>query len=187
MEEDGEGPPIGWHWGVILLVIGFALLSMGQRGQSPSQTPTQTIDSFLPQDCEGEGAGLEVTSARMTFERNTRTFVFEEQVRIRRCEMTIWCDRLQVIGDRTSEDTEHIIATGNVKIEYGTRRVTAQRAEYFVTQQRIVLTGKPRAWDTRDRHEMVGEEMIFTLPQDHLEVKQARVRFHPRPNSPKRP
>lgn len=160
---------------------------MGQRGQNQNQTPTQTIDSLLPQDCEGERAGLEVTSERMTFERNTRTFVFEERVQIRRCAMTIWCDRLQVVGEPESEGTEHIIATGNVKIEYGTRRVTAQRADYYVAQQRIVLTGEPRAWDTRDRHEMAGEEIIFTLPQDRVEVKQARVRFYPRRTSPKGP
>ena len=114
-------------------------------------------------------------------------FVFENQVQIRRCEMTIWCDQLQVVGHHESEATELIIATGNVKIEYGTRRVTAQRAEYFVTQQRIVLTGNPRAWDTRDRYEMTGEEIIVALPQDHLEVKQARVRFHPQRTLPKGP
>lgn len=160
---------------------------MGQRSQSRQQTPSQGNDTLLPQSCEGEKAGLEVTADRMTFEQNTQTFVFERQVRIRRCEMTIRCDRLQVVGHGKSEATEHMVATGNVKIEYGTRRVTAQRAEYFVAQQRIVLTGNPRAWDTRDRHEMTGEEIIVALSQDHVEVKQARVHFHPRGTSPKGP
>lgn len=158
---------------------------MGQGGQNQQRTPSQAIDALLPQDCEGDNAGFEVTSGRMTFEQKTRTFVFENQVQIRRCAMTIWCDRLQIVGHAKSGSPEQIVATGNVKIEYGTRRVSAQRAEYFVAQQRIVLTGAPRAWDTRERHEMTGEEIIITLPQDRVEVKRARVRFQPHRVLPK--
>jgi lipopolysaccharide transport protein LptA len=150
---------------------------MGQHSQK--QTPPQAIDALSTQDCELEKAGLDITAERMTFDQNTHTFVFENQVQIRRCDMTIWCDHLRVVGDAKSEATEHVIATGNVRIAYGTRRVTAQHAEYFVTQQRIVLTGSPRAWDTDDRHEMTGEEIVVVLSEDHVEVKQARVRFHP--------
>jgi lipopolysaccharide transport protein LptA len=119
----------------------------------------------------------------MTFDQNTRTFLFENQVQIRRCKMTIFCDRLKVVGALESEATEQIVASGNVRIEYGTRRVTAERAEYFVAQQRIVLTGNPQAWDTHDRIEMTGEEIVVSLPQDHMVVKGARVRFHPRKSS----
>lgn len=159
---------------------------MGQPGQTQTQqTPSQAIDALLPQDCALEKADLDVTAEQMTFDQNTHTFVFDNQVQIRRCDMTIWCDRLQVVGNGKSEATEHVIATGNVKIAYGTRRVTAQRAEYFVPQQRIVLTGNPHAWDTHDQHEMSGEEIIMVLSQDHVEVKQARVRFHPQRALPK--
>lgn len=175
--------------GLVDRVTGDITAQGGGRihGQRRKQTSPQAIDALLPQSCEGQKASLEVTAERMTFDQNTRTFVFENQVRIRHCDMTIGCDRLQVVGHDQSETTEHIVATGNVRIEYGTRRVTAQRAEYFVQQQRIVLTGNPRAWDTHDRHEMTGQEIVVELPQDHVEVKQARVRFHPRRPLPKGP
>lgn len=155
--------------------------------QRQKQTSPQAIDPLLPQDCAGQKASLEATAERMTFDQKTRTFVFENRVQVRHCEMTVWCDRLQVVAYGESEATERMVATGNVRIEYGTRRVTAQRAEYFVPQQRLVLTGHPRVWDTQDRHEMTGDEIVVALPQDHVEVKQARVRFHPRRALPKGP
>ena len=158
-------------------------MGLERRCEGQSQAPPQAIDALLPQDCEGRETSLDITSERMTFDQNTRTFLFENQVQIRRCKMTIFCDRLKVVGPLESEAPEQIVASGNVRIEYGTRRVTAERAEYFVAQQRIVLTGNPQAWDTHDRLEMTGEEIVVSLPQDRMMVKGARVRFHPRQSS----
>lgn len=159
------------------------MLALQRQCEGQSQTPSQAIDTLIPQDCKGQQASLDITSERMTFDQKTRTFLFENQVQVRRCNMTISCDRLKVVGQPESGSTEQMVASGNVKIEYGTRRVTAERAEYFVAQQRIVLTGHPQAWDTHDRHEMTGEEIVVSLPQDHMIVKGARVRFHPRQSS----
>jgi lipopolysaccharide transport protein LptA len=167
----------------MLMLIGIVLLALERHCESQSQTPSQSIDALLPQDCEGQETSLDITSERMTFDRNTRTFLFENQVQIRRCNMTIFCDRLKVVGQLESGTAEQMVASGNVKIEYGTRRVTAERAEYLVAQQQIVLTGNPQAWDTHDRHQMTGEEIVVSLPQDHMIVKGARVRFHPRQSS----
>jgi hypothetical protein len=47
-------------------------------------------------------------------------------------------------------------------------------------EQRLVLTGNPRAWDTYEQQEMAGEEMTVFLHDEHMLVKRARVLFHPR-------
>ncbi len=165
-------------WATLVLVLG--LLS---PGASLSQTapPQQNPLSRVPiEDCEGPGQTLDVKAERMTFDRQTQTFLFQERVRVRRCDMTIQCDRLRVFSDPAGERVERIVCMGNVRMQQGARRVTAERAEYVDAEQKLILTGKPKAWDTVDQNELRGEEIVVFLEEDKLFVKQAHVRFHPR-------
>jgi lipopolysaccharide export system protein LptA len=140
-----------------------------------------------PKGCEGAGSTLDVSSERMTFDSKTRMFIFEEKVRILRCAMTILCDRLQVINDPSDKNIERIIATGNVRFQQGTRSAVAERADYFEAEQKLVLTGNPRVWDTQGQDELTGEEIVLLLQEEKALVKQARVLFHPRKTSLKTP
>jgi lipopolysaccharide export system protein LptA len=123
---------------------------------------------------------LDITAERMTFDQRTRTFLFEQNVHIRRCDMLIWCDRLEVINSAEAGEVERILATGNVRVQRGAQHVRAGRAEYFAADERLVLTGNPRAWDTEEQHEVSGDEIVVFLPQDNIVVKRARALFHPR-------
>jgi lipopolysaccharide export system protein LptA len=149
--------------------------------------PQTGIDRLLPQDCQGEAAILDITASRMTFDQKTHTFLFEEKVQIHRCGTTVLCDRLQVTNDAETEEVERIIAMGNVRVQQGARHIVAERAEYFPTEQRLVFTGNPRAWDTQEQHEITGEEIVVFLAQEHVKVKRARVLFHPRTSTTKAP
>jgi hypothetical protein len=73
-----------------------------------------------------------------------------------------------------------VTALGDVHFQRGTRHVIAERAEFFPAEQRLVLTGNPRAWDTQEQQEMTGEEMIVFLHDENMLVKRARVLFRPR-------
>ena len=137
--------------------------------------------------CEGPGQTLDVKADRMTFDQQERTFLFQDRVRVRRCDMTLKCNRLRVINTADGKGVERIIATGNVQIEQGTRQARADKAEYFDAEQKLVLTGQPRAWDTADQNELTGEVMEVYLATEKLEVKRARVLFHPRRETPTRP
>jgi lipopolysaccharide export system protein LptA len=123
----------------------------------------------------------------MTFDSKTRIFVFEEKVRIVRCTMTIVCDRLQVMNDASERNIERIIATGHVHFQQGNRSAVAERADYFESEQKLVLTGNPRVWDTQGHDELTGEEIVLLLQEEKVFVKQARVLFHPRKTSLKTP
>jgi lipopolysaccharide export system protein LptA len=116
----------------------------------------------------------------MTYERQTQTFLFQENVRVRRCDMTILCDRMRVFNDAAGQRVERIVFTGNVRMQEGARRVTAEHAEYFDAEQKLILTGNPKAWDANELNELTGEEIVVFFEQDKLLVKQAHVRFHPR-------
>jgi lipopolysaccharide transport protein LptA len=135
-----------------IAVIYFSELVYGQGLQG-------TLEKLPAQKgCEGAATTLDVSSERMTFDSKTRIFIFEEKVRILRCAMTILCDRLQVINDASDKNIEWIIATGNVRFQQGTRSATAERADYFESEQKLVLTGNPRVWDTQEHDELRGRD-----------------------------
>ena len=174
-------------WRILLVVVSIVLVCLS--GKVHSQGLQGTLEKLPAQKgCEGVATTLDVSSERMTFDSKTRIFVFEEKVRILRCTMTIVCDRLQVINDASQRNIEQIIATGNVRFQQGNRSAVAERADYFESEQKLVLTGgNPRVWDTQEQDELTGEEIVLLLQEEKVLVKQARVLFHPRKTSLKTP
>jgi len=178
---------VGVLWWIMPVVTGMVLISLSGRGYS--QGLQGTLEKLpLQKACAGDPTTLDVSSERMTFDSKTRIFIFEEKVRILRCTMTIVCDRLQVINDASERNIERIIATGNVHFQQGNRSAVAERADYFESEQKLVLTGgNPRVWDTQEHDELTGEEIVLLLQEEKVLVKQARVLFHPRKTSLKKP
>jgi lipopolysaccharide transport protein LptA len=164
----------------LCFLVSVGLLMLCLNTETFGQNRRGTNEKLLPQkDCEGGSTTLDIVSERMTYESKVRTFVFEEKVTVRRCTMVITCDRLQVINGANERNVERIIATGHVKFQQGSRHVTAERAEYFEAEQKMILSGSPRAWDTSEQNELTGEEMVIFLQEDKMFVKQARVLFPP--------
>ncbi len=175
----------GRFWRIVLVVMSMVLFCLS--GRVYSQGLQGTLEKLPAQKgCEGGATTLDVSSERMTFDSKTRIFIFEEKVRILRCAMTILCDRLQVLNDASDKNIERIIATGNVRFQQGTRSAVAERADYFESEQRLVLTGNPRVWDTQEHDELTGEEIVLLLQEEKALVKQARVLFHPHKTSLKK-
>src|SRR5262245_27423048 len=105
----------GWLTPVAVVM---ALICLGER--SYSQSLPGTLEKLPAQKgCEGNSATLDVSSTRMTFDSKTRTFIFEEKVRVLRCTLVITCDRLQVLNDASDKNVDRIIATGNVRFDQG--------------------------------------------------------------------
>ena len=122
---------------------------------------------------------LDVTSEQMTFDNQTHTFIFEDKVRVRRCDAVIDCDHLKVVRYADENRIKHVIATGNVRFRDRTRHAVAERADYYEAEQKLVLAGNPRAWDADKRNELSGEKIIVFLEDERVLVSDARVRFHP--------
>jgi lipopolysaccharide export system protein LptA len=157
--------------GLLVFCLGTTTFAQNRRG------PNEKLLS--QQDCEGGTTTLDITSERMTYESKIRTFIFEEKVTVRRCTMVMTCERLQVISGTNERNVERIIATGQVKFHQGSRHAVAERADYFEAEQKLILSGNPRAWDTTEQNELTGEEMVIFLQEDKLLVKQARVLLPP--------
>ena len=174
------------RWISRMSLITLVLLCLG-ASPTPSDRSERRGVGLPMSDCEGPGQALDIESEQMTFDSKSHTFVFERNVTVRRCDMTLKCNRLRVINTADGKGVERIIATGNVQIEQGTRQARADKAEYFDAEQKLVLTGQPRAWDTEDQNELTGDVMEVFLATEKLEVKRARVLFHPRRSTPTRP
>ena len=163
-----------------LAILGVAVMAFPVCIASQTQSEQATLSERLQQsDCEGPEAALDVTSEQMTFDRETHTFVFKEKVRVKRCSLTIDCDHLRVIRDADENKITHVIATGNVRFQDGTRYAVAERADYYEADQKLILVGNPRAWDSAEQDELIGDEIIVFLAEERILVKGARVRFHP--------
>ena len=165
-----------WMW---IGSVSLALVVTTGTVQGQERSP-KIIERPTSPDCDNGNASLDVAADRMTFESTTRTFVFEDNVHIKRCTMTIVCDRLRVIHNADGSAIKEIVATGNVHFQDGKRHIVAERANYFEAEQKLVLVGNPRAWDTHDQDALTGEEMVIFLQEEKVFVKRARVQFHPR-------
>ena len=164
----------------IAIVLAVLLAFPVCTATSQTQPQKSSISERLSQsDCEGPEAALDVTSEQMTFDRDTHTFIFREKVHVKRCSLTIDCDHLRVIQDADANEIKHIIATGNVRFQDGTRHAVAERADYYEADQKLVLVGNPRAWDSDEQNELIGDEIIVFLEDERILIKGARARFHP--------
>lgn len=163
---------------IAIILAAVMVLPVGIASQT--QPREATLSEPLQQsDCEGPDAALDVTSEQMTFDRDTHTFTFKEKVRVKRCSLTIDCDHLRVIRDAEGNTIKQVIATGNVRFQDGARHAVAERADYYEADQKLVLVGNPRAWDSDKQNELTGDEIIVFLEEARILVKGARVRFHP--------
>ena len=92
--------------------------------------------------------------------------------------------RMEVYLDEKSERIVRTVSTGGVRIvTRDCRTGTAQRAEYFDLEQRVVLVGNARVW--QDENIVSGESITLLLAQDRSIVQggqRERVKavFYPR-------
>jgi lipopolysaccharide transport protein LptA len=163
----------------IAIVVAAVLALPVYIASQPQADKPAISERFQQSDCEGSEATLDVTSEQMTFDRDTQTFIFKEKVHVTRCSLTIDCDHLRVVRDADENRIKRIIATGNVRFQDGTRHAVAERADYYEADQKLVLVGNPRAWDSGEQNELIGDEIIVFLEEERIIVKGARVRFHP--------
>jgi lipopolysaccharide export system protein LptA len=97
---------------------------------------------------------------------------------------TQYADRMEVYLDDKRDRIVRTVSTGNVRIvTRDCRTGTAQRAEYYDAEQRVVLIGNARVW--RDDNVVTGERITIFLAEDRSVVEggqQERVKavFYPR-------
>ncbi|MBM3843957.1 MAG: hypothetical protein FJ397_11970 [Verrucomicrobia bacterium] len=144
---------------------GLACLFLALRAALPGATPAAPASAPaapLPPTTIESGA-LELFST----DKET-TFTYSRGVRITATNLVLTCDHLVVVARRSGdpaalvgrqEKLKSLVASGNVRLVQDDREATAERAEVFPDDDRVILTGNPVVRSVKDGWEQRGPRM----------------------------
>lgn len=133
---------------------------------------------------DGRDAPVTVDADQLENLQKEGLVVFTGNVVASQNRSTQYADRMEVYLDDKRDRIVRTVSTGNVRIiTRDCRSGTAQRAEYYDAEQRVVLIGNARVW--RDDNVVTGERITIYLAEDRSVVEggqQERVKavFFPR-------
>jgi lipopolysaccharide export system protein LptA len=133
---------------------------------------------------EDRSQPLTVDSDKMERFGKQSLVIFSGNVVARQNNSVQYADRVEVYLDEKGDRVLRTVSTGGVRIiTRDCRTGTAQRAEYFDLEQRVVLMGNARVW--HEDNVVSGDTITIFLSEDRTTVeggKQDRVKgiFYPR-------
>lgn len=160
-----------FYFAILFLISGFLM-----PGSGVSQ-------SLLDKDKKkNKDKPIEIVSDRMRSEEGGEKIIFSGNVIGTWGELTITSDILEIYNSKKTENqTDEVVAIGNVVITKGAKRAKGDRAVYLDKLQKIILTGKPHATAWEEKNIIEGKEMIFLLEQDRFVVnKRVRMKLFPK-------
>ena len=174
----------------ILAALLLVLAPAVSGGQSAPKTPAPKT-SAAPTDQPASGAApkakigkddnslpLTVDADKMERFGKASLVIFSGNVVARRDNSVQYADRVEVYMDEKGDRVLRTVSTGSVRIiTKDCRTGTAQRAEYFDLDQRVVLIGNARVW--QDDNVVSGDTITIYVAQDRTIVeggKQERVK-----------
>jgi lipopolysaccharide export system protein LptA len=159
---------------VLVLVPGLAAGQLGPTGKGPAGARAK----------EDRSQPLTVDSDKMERFGKQSLVIFSGNVVARQNNSVQYADRVEVYLDEKGDRVLRTVSTGGVRIiTRDCRTGTAQRAEYFDLDQRVVLMGSARVW--HEDNVVSGDTITIFLSEDRTTVeggKQERVKgvFYPR-------
>jgi lipopolysaccharide export system protein LptA len=142
---------------------GLACLLLALRAALPGASPAAPAPAAPLPPTTIESGALELFST----EKET-TFTYSRGVRITATNLVLTCDHLVVIARRSGdpaalvgrqEKLKSLVASGNVRLVQDDREATADRAEVFPDDDRVILTGNPVVRSVKDGWEQRGPRM----------------------------
>jgi lipopolysaccharide export system protein LptA len=156
-----------WKWCATLLLLGLLMNLVHAAGATSEPAASNET--------------VQVTADRMVSDSRSDQVVFTGNVEAQRGDLYVKADRLEVKQDRQTKKIAQMVAIGNVSIRRGEQAATAERATFFETEQKAVLTGNPHAWEGNT--EVWGEEIVFLLAEGNMIVtggtQRVRVQLIP--------
>ena len=166
-----------------LIVLGALVLARSPEAQPTAPKPRPAVPSPSAPSTDGKNAPVTVNSDSLESLQKEGLAVFKGNVVARQDNSIQYADRMEVYTDAKTKSIERVVSTGNVRIiTRDCRMGTANRAEYYDAEQRVVLIGNARVW--REDNVVTGERITIYLAEDRSLVeggKQERVKaiFYP--------
>ena len=188
---------------VALFLIGAGGPGVGAQGSSApprprANTPAPKSPAPAPGDKSAAGdkskeddknAPVIVDADNLDSFQKQGLAIFKGNVIARQNNSIQYADKMEVYTDSKTDRVERVVSTGNVRIiTRDCRMGTAERAEYYDAEQRMVLIGNARVW--RDADIVTGDRITIFIAEDRSIVeggKQERVKaiFYQGQNKPK--
>ena len=153
---------------------------------APKSRAAESTPATRPTDKSDKGSGSPVTvdADQLESMQKEGLIIFTGSVVARQDNQTQWADRMEVYLDAKGDRIVRTVSTGSVKIiTRDCKTGTAQRAEYYDAEQRVILIGNARVW--QDDNVVTGERITIYLAEDRSVVeagRQERVKavFYPK-------
>lgn len=156
----------GPRWLASLAVLSVLTVASTLSAQTKRETPTGT-KAPGPTGTKSQSSSDPVTvdADRMDRFGKESLVIFTGKVVARQNNSVQYADRMEVYLDEKEDRILRTVSTGNVKIITRTCRIgTAERAEYFDLEQRVVLIGNARV--VQDNDVVTGDTITIYLSQD---------------------
>jgi lipopolysaccharide export system protein LptA len=176
---------------IIIIAVFFAFFG---PSQNIAFSQTTSVNSDRPNDDEP----IEINADKMRSMNNGEKIIFSGNVvgvwgdlQIRSEVFELYTDKKKNKSNKKDkqggQNLKEVIAIGNVSIIRGTTRAKGDRATYYVEDDKIVLTGTPKASAWEDGNKIEGKEMIFLLEEDRVVINgRVEVKFFPSNKPPKK-
>ncbi|MBI5042465.1 MAG: hypothetical protein HZC10_01235 [Nitrospirae bacterium] len=139
-----------------------------------------------------------ITSQRMIALNEQNKLIFEKDVVAKKDDMTLYADKMEILFIKTNDssltdaagssedkrDISTIKAMGNVKVVKGEKTATADEAVYYKDEEKVVLTGSPKAWEKDDM--VTGTKMTIYIKEDKSIVEGSKVVVNPQKKDKKK-
>jgi len=176
-----------------LLLLGISGSGAWAQGSPPRPrsgpaSPRPALPSDKAKDDKNAPVIVDADSLE-TFQKQGLA-IFKGNVVARQNNSVQYADKMEVYTDSKTDRVERVVSTGNIRIiTRDCRMGTAERSEYYDTEQRVVLIGNARVW--READVVTGERITIFIAEDRSMVeggKQERVKaifYQSGPNRPK--
>jgi len=180
---------------VAMLLLGAAspdAVAQGSAPRPPASTPAPKLPAAGDKDKakdDDKNAPVIVDADSLDSFQRQGLAIFKGNVIARQNNSVQYADKMEVYTDSKTDKVERVVSTGNVRIiTRDCRMGTAERAEYYDAEQRVVLIGNARVW--RDTDIVTGDRITIFIAEDRSIVeggKQERVKaiFYQGQNKPK--
>lgn len=153
----------------------FTMVGVGLNADTKEQLIT--IERDVSGTIQEEKSRYKFSADRFTYLLKDNTYIFEGKVVVKGEKMDILCDKISVFSDH--DKPEKADATGHVRILSKGTIAKSERAVYYFTEGKAVLTEEPTV--VKDSMTMQGMSITYDLNNDRFSVDKPKMRLDQRP------
>jgi lipopolysaccharide transport protein LptA len=160
-----------------LILQALSLLLISSQLNAEEKATEKKVEEKATEKKSEKKIPIKITSDKMKYHENGLIIFFTDNVNVDDGQMKLNCDFMTVKLDK-EQSPKLIICEKNVVIRKEGSVSYSDRAEYFLPEEKILLTGKPKVISTNDKGEkqtMTGNEIIFYRNSNVIESRNTTI------------